>query len=70
VRILGIVLIVIGTLTLAYKGWTYNKERTVLDVGGLKATVEEKKTVPFSPIAGALSLAVGVVLVVADRRHA
>jgi uncharacterized membrane protein HdeD (DUF308 family) len=70
VRMVGILLIVLGVLALAYKGFTYTKERTVLDVGPIEAKVDEKKTVPLSPIVGAVSLAAGMALLVADRRRA
>lgn len=69
-RMVGILLIVLGVLALAYKGFTYTKERTVLDVGPIEAKVDEKKTVPVSPIVGVLSLVAGTALLVADRRRA
>ena len=67
-RVIGIVLILVGVLSLAYKGFTYTKEHKVLDVGPLQASVDEKKTVPISPLLGGLALAAGLVMVLADRR--
>jgi len=42
----------------------------VIDVGPLQASVDEKKTIPISPILGGLALAAGLVMVLADRRRA
>jgi hypothetical protein len=41
----------------------------VLEVGPIKATTEKKKTLPLPPILGGLSLAGGVVLLVAATRR-
>jgi hypothetical protein len=67
-RILGIILIVIGVLSLAYGGFTYTKERKVVDIGPIEAKVDEKKTVPLPPIVGGIALAVGLVLVFIPAR--
>ena len=69
-KILGIILILLGVVAFAYKGITYTKKRTVLDVGPIQAKVDEKETIPLSPIVGGLSLVAGLVLVLADRRRA
>jgi hypothetical protein len=66
--ILGIALVVIGIVALAYQGLTYTTRKKVLDIGPIQATREEHHTIPFPPILGALALAGGIVVVVADRR--
>lgn len=68
--LLGIILIVLGVLALAYQGITYTTHKKVLDIGPLQATEEQHKTVPLPPILGALVLIGGVVLVVAGRKGA
>lgn len=68
-RILGILLLALGIVALVYGGITYNRERTVLDVGPLKATATEKKTIPLPPIAGAIAVIAGAVLLVAPGRR-
>jgi uncharacterized membrane protein len=65
----GILLIVLGVVSLAYQGITYKSREKVLDLGPLKATVEKDKTVPLPPILGGLALAGGVVLVIAGTRR-
>jgi uncharacterized membrane protein len=60
--IIGIVLIALGLVSLAYQGITYTSRETVLNVGPIKATADTQKTIPLSPILGGLALAGGVVL--------
>ena len=68
-RFVGIVLIVIGVIALAYQGITYTTHKKVLDIGPIQATREERHTVPLPPILGALALIGGVVIIAADRRR-
>jgi hypothetical protein len=60
--IIGIVLIAVGLVSLAYQGITYTSRETVLDLGPIKATADTQKTIPLSPILGGLALAGGVTL--------
>jgi len=69
VIVIGIVLIVLGVVALAYQGITYTTHEKILEVGPLKATTEKQHTVPLPPIVGGLALAAGVVLVVAGSRR-
>jgi hypothetical protein len=66
-KIFGVVLVVIGALMLAYQGITYNTTRTLAQVGSVKLESHEKKTVPLPPIIGGLTLAGGIILLVAGR---
>ncbi len=69
-RALGFVLVLIGVIALAYKGISYTRQRTVLDVGGLEAKVDERKTIPLSPLLGVTALSAGLVLILVKRRPA
>lgn len=60
----GILLIVIGALVLAYQGINYTREKKVLDVGSVHLTTETHERIPIPPILGGLALVGGVVLVV------
>jgi len=62
--LLGILLIAAGLVALAYQGITYTSEKRVIDIGPVKGSVEQKKTIPLPPIAGGASLAAGIVLVI------
>lgn len=66
--LLGILLIAVGVVALAYQGITYTRNRTILDVGPVKAQVEEKRTIPLPPVLGGLSVAGGIALLVAGSR--
>ena len=68
--LLGIALIVLGALALAYQGFTYTTREKVVDLGPLKVTADKEKKIPLPPILGALALAGGVVLVFVGARKA
>jgi uncharacterized membrane protein HdeD (DUF308 family) len=67
-RLVGIVLIVIGIIALAYQGITYTTHKKVLDIGPIQATKEERHTVPLPPIVGVVALIGGVVIIASGRR--
>jgi hypothetical protein len=68
VTVIGVALIILGVLALAYQGITYTTREKVIDLGPLKASVDKKRTIPLPPIIGALALAGGVVLVIVGRK--
>lgn len=51
-RIIGIVLICIGLLTLALPYITFTEQEKVIDIGPLEAVAEKKERIPVSPIIG------------------
>ena len=61
---IGIVLIVLGALALAYQGINYTHEKKVIDVGSVHLTKETHEQIPLPPILGGLALVGGVVLLV------
>jgi hypothetical protein len=68
IRFVGIALIVIGVMALAYQGISYTTRERVADIGPVEVTKETKKTIPLSPLLGGLALAGGVVLVALAAR--
>jgi uncharacterized membrane protein YidH (DUF202 family) len=68
-KIVGIVLIVIGVIALAYGGISYTKREKVLDIGPLEATTETRETIPLPPLLGGLALAGGIVLLIVGSRR-
>jgi hypothetical protein len=68
-RIVGIILIVLGVIGLAYGGITYTRHRDTVSVGPISATVTKRETVPIPPIAGGIALVVGIGLLVAGGRR-
>jgi hypothetical protein len=69
VMVIGVMLIVLGILALAYQGITYTTKERVVDIGPLKVETEKQRTIPLPPLLGALSLAAGVVLVIVGARQ-
>lgn len=64
VKLVGIVLIVAGTLGLAYGGFSYTKDTTAVKIGSLELTVKENKEVNIPLWAGIASIVVGGLLLV------
>jgi hypothetical protein len=65
--LVGILLIVLGVVGLAYPRISYTTREKIVDLGPIEATKETKKSVPLPPILGGLSLAGGVILLVAGK---
>jgi uncharacterized membrane protein len=59
----GILLIVLGGLALAYQGFNYTHRERVMDVGSMHVTREDHDRVSIPPILGGLALVGGIVLV-------
>jgi hypothetical protein len=68
-KLIGFVLVVLGVLALVYGGISYNRQRTVLDIGPFKATATEQKNIPLSPIVGGIALLGGIILLVVPRKR-
>jgi len=66
--LIGIALIALGLIALAYQGITYTTREKVVDLGPLKITAQKEKTIPLPPLLGGLALAGGIVLVVVAGR--
>ena len=67
-KIIGIILIVAGSLGLAYGGFSYTRETTSAKLGPIELTVQQKETVNVPLIVSAIAIAFGVVLLVAVGR--
>jgi drug/metabolite transporter (DMT)-like permease len=68
-KTLGIVLIVLGLFGLAWGGFTYTTRETVVDIGPIHATRDKTHNIPLPPIAGAVALIGGVVLLAAGSKE-
>lgn len=68
-RILGLVLIILGALGIAYKEITYTKDEEILKVGPIQATAKKQETIPIPPWAGAVGIGAGVLLVAVGGRR-
>lgn len=63
-KIIGIILIVLGLVALAYQGINYTVNRKVIDIGPIEINKEEKRTITIPPILGGSLIVVGGVLLV------
>ena len=66
--IVGILLVIIGVVGLAAGGFSYTKEKTVVDLGPLKATADTRETIPIPPVLGGIALVGGIVLIATGAR--
>jgi hypothetical protein len=66
--IVGIVLILIGVVALAYQGFTYTTREKAVDLGPIQITAEKEHTVPLPPILGVAALVGGIVLLVTGKK--
>ena len=66
--LVGILLVVLGALVLAYQGFNYTHQEKVLDVGPIHATAEEQKHVSIPPVLGGLVLVGGIALVIVGAK--
>jgi hypothetical protein len=67
-KLTGIILIILGVLALAYQGIRYTTQEKLIDIGPLKVTTTEKKTIPLPPILGGIAIVAGVALILSERR--
>jgi hypothetical protein len=61
--LLGIALAVLGVLALVYQGFSYTRQKDVLDIGQIHATADTREHVPLPPIVGGLALVSAAILI-------
>ena len=67
-QVIGILLIVIGVVSLLLGRISWTREKTVLDIGPITAKTQEHETMRIPPIVGGLLIAGGVVLMLVRSR--
>ena len=67
-KLIGIILIVLGGLGLAYGGFSYTKETTGVKLGPLELKVQERERVNIPLIVSAGAIAAGVLLLALGRK--
>jgi len=68
-KTIGVLLIVLGLIGLVWGGITYTTQKKVFDIGPIQATHEEHHSLPIPPVAGAIALVGGVVLLLAANKN-
>jgi uncharacterized membrane protein len=66
--LVGLLLTILGVVSLVAQGITYTTRENVVDIGPLHAQKETKKTIPLSPVLGGIALVGGIALLVAGSR--
>ena len=66
--LVGILLIVLGIIGLAYQGIGYTKRKDVADIGPIHATKETHETIPIPPLLAGIALVGGIALVAVGGR--
>ncbi len=67
-KTIGIILLVLGCLGLAYGGFSYTKDSTKAKVGPIELKVKEKEQVNIPLWGSVAAIVVGGVLLVSGRR--
>jgi uncharacterized membrane protein HdeD (DUF308 family) len=71
ITVVGVLLVVLGLVALAYQSITYTSRETVIDIGPVHATADRERTFPLPPVLGVAAVAGGVMLLIAGvRKHA
>lgn len=66
-KTLGIILIVIGIAMLIFRGFSFTKEKKLIDAGPIELNTKEKKNVSWPMYAGGIAIAAGVIVLLAGR---
>lgn len=69
-KVFALLLLALGIVGLVIGGIGYNRQTTIFELGGMKATATEHKTIPIAPLLGVVSLLGGVTLLMVERRRA
>ncbi len=67
-KVVGIILILVGAVALAYGGFSYTKETHEAKIGPLSLSVKEKEQVNVPQWVGIGSILAGVALLVVGRK--
>jgi hypothetical protein len=68
--LIGVVLVVLGIAGLIVQNVKFTETKSVVDIGPLQVTSQEKHNVPIPTIAGIAAIVAGLGLVIASRRQA
>ena len=69
-KLIGIVLIVAGSLGLAYGGFSYTKQTHEMKMGPIEMSVKERETINVPVWAGVGAIAIGAALLLLGGRKA
>ncbi len=68
-RIVGVILVAIGIVSLVWGGVFWTQQETIIDAGPIEVTTEEREGFALPQALGVLSLVGGIVLLVLPERR-
>lgn len=66
--LVGILLLILGIIGFVAGGFSFTRNKTVIDAGPLQVEGKTKEHVPLSPILSGLAVVGGIVLIVAGAK--
>lgn len=66
---IAVALIIIGVIAFIYQGISYTTTEDAIDIGPLKVTTEQKRTIPLPPIVGGLAIVGGIIMLAAGGKY-
>lgn len=66
-KALGMVLLVLGLVGIAWGGISWTRDKTVVDAGPIELKKETRESIPIPPVAGVVCLVAGAALLIAKR---
>ena len=67
-KTLGYALLILGLAGVVFGGIEFDRQRTILQIGAMSASVTEHQTTAVVPVAGLLAMGGGVALVLVSQR--
>lgn len=67
-KIAGILLIIAGILMLIFRGFNFTQEKKLVDIGPMEINKQQKKFVGWPFYAGGVTLAAGIIVLVAGKK--
>jgi len=65
---IGIALIILGIVMMAYTGFEYVTTKNVIDLGSIQVNKDQDHFVHWSPIVGAVLLLGGVIVIISSKK--
>lgn len=66
-KLVGIVLLIVGIAGVAYGGFSWTRQKTVLDVGPLEVKTDKRESLPIPPLVGAVCVVAGAALLLTRK---
>jgi uncharacterized membrane protein len=67
-RTIGLILIVLGIVTLIWTGFSYTQKEKVIDAGPIQVSADKEKSVNWPPYLGGILLIGGIIVVATAKK--